>query len=272
MTNKIVPKDQNIATVFNSNRFYNIDFYQRKYKWEGKVVEKLLEDLFLKFDSKYNDFSEENIEIKADNIDSIMSKFSWYYLNTYITSEQEDKLFIVDGQQRLTTCMLVLLALRNIYQEEKQKENLIINFDQIDFIKGLILISSITGKKGYRIIHEGSERLLEAILKNEEIELNEKERDNKTVSTMHRNYYLIYEQLKNKLLKDTTDKQKRIDIFYFYFLRNVVIVNLDLTNDDVPMVFEVINDRGQGLDSHDILKGKLLSKINKSEIDEYLNI
>ncbi|KKK51927.1 hypothetical protein LCGC14_3110060 [marine sediment metagenome] len=36
---------------------------------------------------------------------------------------------------------------------------------------------------------------------------------------------------------------------------------------NVPMVFEVINDRGVRLKSYEILKGKLLGQIDKDELD-----
>ncbi len=52
----------------------------------------------------------------------------------------------------------------------------------------------------------------------------------------------------------------------------VVIINLDVERTDVPMVFEVINDRGVRLQPYEILKGKLLGDIDKSEVDQYADI
>jgi len=40
----------------------------------------------------------------------------------------------------------------------------------------------------------------------------------------------------------------------------VVIINLEVAQTDVPMVFEVINDRGIRLQPYEILKGKLLER------------
>lgn len=58
----------------------------------------------------------------------------------------------------------------------------------------------------------------------------------------------------------------------FYFLCMVVIINLEVAQTDVPMVFEVINDRGVRLQSYEILKGKLLGEIDKAEVDQYADI
>ena len=50
----------------------------------------------------------------------------------------------------------------------------------------------------------------------------------------------------------------------------VVIINLEVRRKtDVPMVFEVIDDRGVRLQPYEILKGKLLGQIDKSEVDSY---
>src|SRR5690606_8308008 len=54
----------------------------------------------------------------------------------------------------------------------------------------------------------------------------------------------------------------------FYFLRRLVLINLNVEQTDVPMVFEVINDRGVKLKPYEILKGKLLGQIDKEELEE----
>ena len=44
----VSPINQNIDTLF-SNTQYNIDFYQRDYKWSAEPVNRLLDDVFYKF-------------------------------------------------------------------------------------------------------------------------------------------------------------------------------------------------------------------------------
>ena len=55
--------------------------------------------------------------------------------------------------------------------------------------------------------------------------------------------------------------------FVFYFMYRLVIINLKVEQTDVPMVFEVINDRGVRLKPYEILKGKLLGQIDKEELN-----
>jgi uncharacterized protein with ParB-like and HNH nuclease domain len=48
----ISPDKQNIDILFASTTYY-IDFYQRDYKWNKEPVEKLLDDIFFKFNLEY---------------------------------------------------------------------------------------------------------------------------------------------------------------------------------------------------------------------------
>jgi hypothetical protein len=71
------PYDRKISQIFN-NIQYDVDFYQREYKWtdEGhkdyKPVSSLLKDIFYRFDlEKYNP----NQTINEESID----KLEWYY-------------------------------------------------------------------------------------------------------------------------------------------------------------------------------------------------
>jgi uncharacterized protein with ParB-like and HNH nuclease domain len=48
----------------------------------------------------------------------------------------------------------------------------------------------------------------------------------------------------------------------------LVLINLAVEQTDVPMVFEVINDRGVRLRPYEIIKGKLLGQIDKLELDQ----
>ena len=67
--------------------------------------------------------------------------------------------------------------------------------------------------------------------------------------------------------------EHRLEAFILYFLTRVQLVNIQIQDTkDVPMVFEVINDRGERLKPYEVLKGKLLGQIDKSEIDGYYDI
>jgi hypothetical protein len=85
-----------------------------------------------------------------------------------------------------------------------------------------------------------------------------------TAVNMVSNYSAISQFLDERL----QDKHK-YESFVFYFLKRLVLINLNVEQTDVPMVFEVINDRGVKLKPYEILKGKLLGQVDKKELDHF---
>ena len=41
--------------------------------------------------------------------ETVAAKYPWYYLNTYVTNTIDGRVYVVDGQQRLTTLTLILI-------------------------------------------------------------------------------------------------------------------------------------------------------------------
>lgn len=241
----IQPDKQNIDKVF-SNITYYIDFYQRDYKWTKEPVKILLNDIFYIFENEYKKFKDSDIET-----DKLIEKFKWYYLNTYVTNKSDGKVYIVDGQQRLTTITLILIKLYHLAKE--------FNSDYKGWIESKI-IGFDGPKKQFRMYHIKHLKTLEQLFNNSE---NIDTDTGITAVNMKENYKVINRYLSEKL----TDK-KKFEIFTYYFLRRLVLVNLDVSQTDVAMVFEVINDRGIRLKPYEILKGKLLGEINKEELEE----
>ena len=120
MAEMLKPMEKSIADIFKQVD-YGIDFYQREYKWSDKDFHKpissLLDDIFYRFELEYRD----DLDPTPENI----ATFEWYYLNTYITNENKGKIYIVDGQQRLTTLTLIHIALYHLAKEYKLPEHLI---------------------------------------------------------------------------------------------------------------------------------------------------
>ncbi len=247
-------KDQKIEELFGSTEYY-FDFYQREYKWNKDTIEFLLDDIFFNFENDYN-IDKENIEPKKENID----KFSWYYLNTYVTNEQSGKKYIVDGQQRLTTLALILIKLYHLAEDNKLQEF------KIENLKRKLYLPSSDGYSFWMGCNNRNETLIDIFTNRcqskDEIE------DDISIKNLYKSYEIISSYLNNKL-----DTPHKIDCFILYFLRKILLVEIAIpTPEDVAMVFEVINARGEKLKAYEILKGELLGQIKKTELDEYLDI
>ena len=241
----ISPDKQHIDAVF-SNTTYYIDFYQREYRWTEEPVSRLLDDLFYKFNEAYS----ENHEL--DEGAAIIYKYPWYYLNTYVTNKVDGKVFVVDGQQRLTTLMLVLIKLLHLAKQYNSKLE--------KWLDG-----KVGGQAGFEdrfwMNHDKHTQTQKAIY---EGRLENVDRSTGiTASNMVDNFNIISTSLDHHLAS-----KHKLEIFIFYFLRRLVLINLTVEQTDVPMVFEVINDRGVRLKPFEILKGKLLGQIDKAELND----
>jgi uncharacterized protein with ParB-like and HNH nuclease domain len=243
----ISPDKQNIDRVF-SNTAYYIDFYQRDYRWTDEPVLRLLDDILFKFKEQY---------ARSSDLDpgkeTITAHYPWYYLNTYVTNVVEGRVYVVDGQQRLTTLSLILIKLRHL---AKLHESKLIGW--ID--------SKIAGQSGFEqefwMNHIGHRNTQQALFDGV---------DSKAIDTSSgitaQNMVKNYETISVYLDKELKDK-RCFETFVFYFLHRVVLINLAVEQTEVSMVFEVINDRGVRLRPYEILKGKLLGQINKIELDK----
>lgn len=252
---EVNPEKQNINTLFSTTNYY-IDFYQREYKWKNDTVRQLIDDIFYHFEQGYADHSD--LDPSEQNV---TKNYAWYYLNTYITNKTGDQMFVVDGQQRLTTLTLMLIALYYMCGPDQ--------FDSAelrDWVKAKIYGVGTGGKKRFWMAHDKLAPLMQALFEGKDASENLLN-DGITSHHIIENYSVIKKELSDRL-----SSPHKLDTFIFYFLCMVVIINLDVERTDVPMVFEVINDRGIRLQPYEILKGKLLGVIDKDEVDHYADI
>lgn len=243
----VSPDKQNLDEVF-ANTTYYIDFYQRQYKWDDVPVKRLLDDIFYKFGIEYPRYRDSDIDLEK-----LAEKYSWYYLNTYVTNVIDGKRFVVDGQQRLTTLTLILIKLRHLAS--------LFSSELKDWIT-----NKIAGQSGFKkefwMNHELHKSAMQSLF-NENTDIDKIDTSTGiTAINMVKNYKIISSYLDREL-----SEKHKFESFVFYFLKRLVLINLNVEQTDVPMVFEVINDRGVRLKSYEILKGKLLGQIDKEELE-----
>lgn len=241
----ISPIPQNIEQVFSATTYY-IDFYQRQYKWNKAPVERLLDDIFYKFNQDYRKLDSSLAPELAGG------RIGFYFLNTYVTNTISGKVFLVDGQQRFTTITLILIQLYHLGKN--------LDSELTDWIRDRIYGTS-GAKKNFWLQHQNHLATMEGLLNGipfSEIPVNSEV----TGKNMIENTKFIKNWVENAL-----KSLHQFDTFIYYMLHNLEIVKLEVTQTDVPMVFEVINDRGVRLKPHEILKGKLLGQVDKQELE-----
>jgi hypothetical protein len=101
------PRKSTVGELFSGDTEYFVPRYQRAFDWKGDTeVSDLIQDLFAATDSKVN-----------DNL----------YLGPVIFDVSEEKattkVEIIDGQQRLTTLLILLIAMREYARKSLQDES-----------------------------------------------------------------------------------------------------------------------------------------------------
>jgi hypothetical protein len=243
---EIQPDTQNLDRTF-SNKVFFIDFYQRDYKWTEKPVQRLLDDVFYLFDETYAKHAD--LDPTTANI---TARYPWYYLNTYVTNIVGGQVFVVDGQQRLTTLTLILLKLLSQSKEFDSKTQ-------------KWLEAKVAGYSGiecqFWMNHVRHLQVLQGLMDGQDTATIDVT-TGITAVNMINNYQLISKELDDRL------KNRHVfETFVHYLLLRLVLINLSVETTQVPMVFEVINDRGEPLKPYEILKGKLLGQIDKLELE-----
>lgn len=161
---------------------------------------------------------------------------------------------MVDGQQRLTTLTLFLIKMKHLAEKYESKA--------VPWLG-----QKIAGHSGFELDfwmnHVRHIKVLEALYEDDNDLKGIDTSSGITAVNLVSNYQVISDHLETSL-----NTKHKFETFTFYFLLRLVLINLSVEQTDVPMVFEVINDRGVRLKPYEILKGKLLGQIDKIEMDK----
>jgi uncharacterized protein with ParB-like and HNH nuclease domain len=254
-------EERDLDFIFNRTRPYSLDVYQRDYRWadtkEYKIVTQLLKDIELRFDNNYDHNKKNTKEDLKDILNDVETNFKSYFLNTIMLNEQGENFYIVDGQQRLTTLLLILISLYHIGKDSKSDK--LFNIDK--FIGEKIFEEDKAGEKHFKISNEDRNTIVEKIFNRAEI--TSKDILNISQKNLYDNYLIIkkyFEKYFNFI--ENFDYVKFIYYFYFLTSKVLIIEQVIKNQEDVAMIFETANDRGKELEPHEVLKGMLLGVLN----------
>jgi len=218
---------------------YQIDFYQREYKWTTENVIELLTDLENKFLFNYKD-EHEHIDVQD---------YSHYFLGSIIININNNKKFIVDGQQRLTTITLLLIYLHSLQKE-------LINDKDYVLIENLIY-STKFGIKSFNLDIPERKGVMDAIFNNSPLDVTGK---NDSIKNIINRYHDIVENFPESL--KCQNKKYILNFFIDWFIESVDLVEITTYSEgDAYTIFETMNDRGLNLSPADMLKGYILTNI-----------
>lgn len=212
-----------IKDLLSRDYFYRVPEYQRPYSWDEEHFQDLIQDL---------------LDAKKDQE---------YFLGTIVVHKKAGINDIVDGQQRLTTILILLACLRDLITEENFKisiqEKIIQKENVVDGIPEKVRIEVkdrstfsrlIIPKEGTNIV-KSSDRLPEPEWR----------------------YIKAIEIFKESLGKLSQEELKK---FTMFLSQNCIMIYLSTTTfDDAFKLFTIVNDRGKQLRRIDILKANNIS-------------
>lgn len=259
----ITPHDQYIRAVFNTNRSYYIDIYQREYKWTDVQVKTLLNDLEVRFEIGQRT-KDTPREIQQD----VLENFEPYFLNTYLTHTSPTATGIVDGQQRMTTILLMLIKLHQILQKIDGNPDSHGKTFKPGALRPLIFEEDdFGGATRFKIYNPNREMQLRAL-----VDGTDQTPKDETQKRIKFNYAYISDYF-DRYFQSETDPSgfdlPKLTYYIAYLLDRVSIVEIRIERqDNVAMIFEVVNDRGLGLKPYEILKGKFIGNLPSKEKEE----
>ena len=261
VTSLITPNAKTINEVFQKKERYFIDIYQRDYKWEKSQVETLLRDIELRFNLTERKVTDPK-KIKED----VVSRYKPYFLNTYLTCKLSNYISIVDGQQRLTTFLIMLIKLKQLVEEVHKNEVYTIKTVSVNTIEKLIFEADDFGEaQYYKIYNPNRQDYFNAILAGNISIATKDETQKKIIEN-----YITISAYFNKFFKppsgDLAIDVTKLTYYIFYILDKLNIVEIKIEHqENVATIFEVVNDRGLGLKPYEILKGKFLGNLKAKE-------
>ncbi len=255
--NVITSIDQHVRDVFGTSKAYHIDIYQREYRWDKDNVDTLLNDLQIRFE-QHQRLETDPKEIYKD----VLKRFEPYFLNTYLTHSTNSTTAIVDGQQRLTTILLMLIKLRSILAEIEVGENASTKTFSSKSLERLIFETDDFGDASrFKVYNENREAAFRGLIDNALVNPCDE-----TQNRINENYTFVSQQFDVYFKIDGDSKQEwdlsKLTHYIFFLLDRVSIVEIKIERQQhVATIFEVVNDRGLGLKPYEILKGKLLGNL-----------
>jgi uncharacterized protein with ParB-like and HNH nuclease domain len=267
MARLIEVEERDINYIFGKPKPYSLDVYQRDYRWsddkEYKIVTQLLTDIELRFMNNMK-FNKRNQSAELPNIlKDVEENFKPYFLNTIMLNEQSGNIYIVDGQQRLTTILLLLIKLYHIGID---KGTAVLNVKK--FIGEKIYEEDMASVKHFKISNSDRNTIIRKIFEIEDI--NDSDITNITQLNLRDNYQIIAKYFDNYFFDKNSVFHADIYNYYVYnLLQKVLIIEQVIKHkEDVAMIFETANDRGKELEPHEVLKGMLLGVLDTNVKEE----
>lgn len=222
----------NIYEILNGNKQFLIPVYQRYYSWDIEQCKRL-----------WNDIVEMQKKGKVGHFVGSIVNIAEQAMPTGV-----QKYMIIDGQQRMTTLSLLLLALRDY--AINNPEDTTINARRIDNM--LLKNEYESGDERYKLLLTETDRDILMRL------VEEKPIPDDTRSKLLDNYKFFAGKIADKELQPA-------EVYESIGKLQIVNITLDRSVDDAQAIFESLNSTGKELSESDLIRNYVLMGLEPTE-------
>lgn len=223
----------NIYEILNGNKQFLIPVYQRYYSWDIEQCTRLWNDIVeIQKKGKVGHFVGSIVNIAEQAMPTGVQKY-----------------MIIDGQQRMTTLSLLLLALRDY--AIKNPDDTTINARHIDNM--LLKNECESSDERYKLLLTETDRdILKRLVEEKPIQ------DDTPRSRLLDNYKFFARKIANKELQPA-------EVYESIGKLQIVNITLDRTVDDAQAIFESLNSTGKELSESDLIRNYVLMGLEPTE-------
>jgi uncharacterized protein with ParB-like and HNH nuclease domain len=236
--------EANVKSIEKLKDFYFVvPDYQREYVWEADdQVEQFLFDIDSEYDPK-------------------VKTAPSYFIGSIIIVERDGQFDVIDGQQRLTTIVISLCALRDLLKQNSLSEKQIRYFD---IVKQWLMdfdIDSDTTRVRMELQYDESRDFLSRLIHGESY-VGE---DTASIKRMQG----AYDRIRSHFQQVLDESLEALVSYVRYVLTRIELVVIESENlGSALKIFETINQRGAGLNAMDLVKNLLFSEAREAEFGQ----
>ena len=219
-------KQFSLDKIIEGKQYFSIPIYQRLYVWKEEQILKLLQDI------------KTAIEDKKEN----------YYIGSLIVLKADDDRYdLIDGQQRFTTIFILFRTIQEMFKDRINDKN-------------SLFINNFLEENNIRLLFRARKFADDFFKKSNISNQNNSDEEKELLSPFYQAINVI------KGFFEDTNNNINLDYFIDFISTKLIFIITQMPeNTDVNKLFETFNNRGVQLKQHEILKAKLLEKIEKEK-------
>lgn len=247
--NDIRIERQNLLNLILNDVVLSIPIFQRKYEWNEVNIRYLFKDIYEKIKTDKSHFFGSIVVHKKKDL-----------------NKNEIIYRIIDGQQRITTTLIIISVIKDIIAE-KNKDNQPDEILKKVFDKQLSKFFKKLNATGSEEENQKLEEIFNGKLKN-----NQNNSKSSSNSIVLKNYNFIKSELLKKYDDDINSYYKFCFKYLDLFQLSLIFFDDDnISNKNEMEIFENINSRGKKLSLPALIKNYILNICNDEIIDENEN-